>query len=350
MKDYLTEYASRTKLSHDPNNTAWIRSSTTYGKKILQSHGWMPGTFLGARDANCSVSSSVASLPHFKVVLKDNSHGLGARDGANCGNGKCTGLDVFQGILGRLNGQNEPQFETQGNCSDYQMKNIHQESRTGAIQFVSGGFLEGTRQDEPMEEQMMKPICFNEGSLLKGDDDVQQVQTQLEYEDKTPIYTKPSNPCKHKNSRKRRARGNQAVANGSKVIGKENGRCNIPDDRGHHKKKSSPMIDSDPLELRTAARQVDEEERNIKSRIERELEQTVLAEKRKALVDVPAGFLQETQSPNPFTPLTVFRSRTSQPLEGRHAVRQRHIRQMKMAITDSKALNEVSRVLRMCEV
>ncbi|MCJ1423135.1 telomerase inhibitor [Sticta canariensis] len=346
----LGQARRRAKLAHDPNNTAWSRSSTTYGHKILQSHGWTPGSFLGARHAVRSVSPSVAKLPEVKIVLKDDNLGLGARGGVNCGNERCTGLDVFQGILGRLNGQNEPQSERKRKLGEDQMNNVNQERPIRFVRFVSGGFLGGTRKEEPKEEHMMKPISLNKESLLTADDGVQQVQTQLECEDSTTSHTEPWNPREPKSSWKRRARGDRTVTNGSKLSGGEQHSCTIPvpDDQGNHKKKSSSVIDSVPLDLHTAARRVDKAERKLKKRKKRETEQATLVEKQKTLVDVPAGFHPKLQSLNTFDPAVMLDSvpRTSQPLEGRHAVRQRYIRQKKMAIMDSKALNEVRRELK----
>lgn len=350
MNDHLTARVRRTKLAHDPNNTAWSRSSTTFGQKILQSHGWTPGSFLGTRRAVHSVSPSAARLPDVKIVLKDDNLGLGAKGGVSCGNGPCTGLDVFQGILGRLNGQNEPQPERQGKISEDRINNVNQKRAIGSVRFVSGGFLGGTRKEEPKKEHVMKSISLNKESLLTADDAVQQVQTQPEYEDKTPSHAEPSNPRELKSSWKRGARGNRTVANGSKLTGGEQHSCTIPipDDQGYHKKKPSSVIDSVPLDLHTAARRVDKAERKLKKRMKRETEQATLVEKQKTLVDVPAGFNPKLQSLNTFDPAVMLHSvpRTGQPLDGRHAVRKRYIRQMKMAIMDSKALNEVRRELK----
>lgn len=232
------------------------------------------------------------------------------------------------------------------------MKNVHQESRTGVVGFVSGGLLGGTKQDKLLEENVIKPVLFSKGLLLNGDDGVQQAQTQLECEDKTPNHREPSNPLEHKDRRTRRATGNRAVANESKSLGEGQYRCTIPDDQGHHKKKSSLVVDSDSLDLCTAGRRVDKVDRKSKRKMKREVKQAVLVEKRKTSIDVPAGPFQETQSPIPFAPGTVLRSvsRTEQPMGGRHAVRQQYIKQKKMAILDSKALNEVGRVSIMREV
>lgn len=264
---------------------------------------------MGATNTIRSGSPSTASPPQVKIVLKDNNLGLGAKGGANCAQGQCTGLDLFQGILGRLNGQNKPQVEMQGKCSEDRMKNVHQESRSRSVRFMSGGFLGGTRYEELMDDHKMEPASVIKESLLKAHDRVQQVQTQLECEDKTRVHPEPSNPPVCKDSRKQRVRGNRVIANGSKFIGKKKYRCINPNDQSNHQEKSTSVVDSGPLDLHTAARRIDDKvERNLKRSMKREMEQAELVEKRKALVDVPKGGFQEMQSPNPSPLVTVLHS------------------------------------------
>ena len=124
----------------------------------------------------------------------------------------------------------------------------------------------------------------------------------------------------------------------------------IPDDQGYHRKKSSSVIDSIPLDLHTAARWVDTAECKLMKRMKRKTEQATLVEKQKTLVrvNVPAAFYQTMQFLDTFDPAVILHSvpRTSKPLERRQAVRQCYTRQKKMAIMDSKALNEICRELR----
>ena len=128
------------KLSHDPNNTAWSRSATKYGQKILQSHGWTTGELLGASGAPLL---SAASASHIRITSKDDNLGLGAKNEAANDNNQATGLDVFQDLLGRLNGRSttdlgkDPIHRSKLRCSAY----IDQ--RWGGFRFISGGLLVG---------------------------------------------------------------------------------------------------------------------------------------------------------------------------------------------------------------
>ncbi|KNG84077.1 protein pxr1, partial [Aspergillus nomiae NRRL 13137] len=85
----------RTKISHDPNNTNWSRSTSGYGHKIMSSQGWTPGSFLGARNAAHADMFTAASASHIRVVVKDDTLGLGARSKRDPLN-EPTGLDAFK--------------------------------------------------------------------------------------------------------------------------------------------------------------------------------------------------------------------------------------------------------------
>ena len=100
----------RSKLSHDPNNTAWARSTDSFGHKILTAQGWKPGDYLGARDAEHASHYTAANASHIRVLLKDDNLGLGARRSGGSGagggaNAETFGLSQLAGLLGRLNGK-----------------------------------------------------------------------------------------------------------------------------------------------------------------------------------------------------------------------------------------------------
>ncbi|KAF2454905.1 hypothetical protein BDY21DRAFT_399035 [Lineolata rhizophorae] len=97
----LSAPKKRTKLSHDPNNTAWARSTTRFGHRILTAQGWTPGSFLGARDARHAAHYTAGSAAHVRVALRDDNLGLGAERKA----AENFGLAAFRDVLGRLNGE-----------------------------------------------------------------------------------------------------------------------------------------------------------------------------------------------------------------------------------------------------
>ncbi|KAG0671987.1 telomerase inhibitor [Maudiozyma exigua] len=92
------------RFGNDPRNTNWSNDTSRFGHQQLQRFGWKPGMGLGMSPMNSHTS-------HIKVHLKDDNVGLGAKISKNkkredeFDNGECAGLDVFQRILGRLNGK-----------------------------------------------------------------------------------------------------------------------------------------------------------------------------------------------------------------------------------------------------
>nr|A1CD56.2 RecName: Full=Protein pxr1; AltName: Full=PinX1-related protein 1 [Aspergillus clavatus NRRL 1] len=130
----------RTKISHDPNNTTWSRSTDGFGHRILKAQGWTPGSFLGPRNAAHSDLFTTASASHIRVVLKDDNLGLGARPKRGLLD-EPTGLDAFKGLLGRLNGKSETQLVVEQQKRDDIKLARYAAAKWQAVRFVSGGLL-----------------------------------------------------------------------------------------------------------------------------------------------------------------------------------------------------------------
>ncbi|KAF4152080.1 hypothetical protein CNMCM8927_008812 [Aspergillus lentulus] len=130
----------RTKISHDPNNTSWSRSTDGFGHRILKAQGWTPGGFLGARNATHSDLFTTASASHIRVVLKDDTLGLGARPKRDLLDGP-TGLDAFKGLLGRLNGKSDTQLEAEQQKRDDAKLARYAATKWQTVRFISGGLL-----------------------------------------------------------------------------------------------------------------------------------------------------------------------------------------------------------------
>jgi Pin2-interacting protein X1 len=131
--------ATRTKqrFGLDPRNTAWSNDTSRFGHQFLEKFGWKPGMGLGLSPMNSNTSN-------IKVSIKDDNVGLGAKlkrkdKKDEFDNGECAGLDVFQRILGRLNGKESKISEE----LDTQRKQKIIDGKWG-IHFVKGEVLAST--------------------------------------------------------------------------------------------------------------------------------------------------------------------------------------------------------------
>ncbi|KAE8364176.1 protein pxr1 [Aspergillus caelatus] len=130
----------RTKISNDPNNTNWSRSTSGYGHKIMSSQGWTPGSFLGARNAAHADMFTAASASHIRVVVKDDTLGLGARSKRDPLD-EPTGLDAFKGLLGRLNGKSDADLEAEQKKREDAKIARYAATKWHTVRFISGGLL-----------------------------------------------------------------------------------------------------------------------------------------------------------------------------------------------------------------
>lgn len=141
----LLTSARRLKLSNDPNNTKWSKDTGGFGHKIMTSQGWQPGEYLGAKDAPHAEFHTEANASHIRVQLKDDTLGIGAKKGSGLEQGECVGLDVFQMLLGRLNGADEDELAREQRSREDLKRAIYTEKKWGSIRFISGGFLIGDK-------------------------------------------------------------------------------------------------------------------------------------------------------------------------------------------------------------
>lgn len=136
----------RVKLSHDPNNTAWTIShsdpTSSFGSRYMHKSGWTPGTALGAS----SIPISQATSSQVRIAVKDDTLGLGASLKSRNVEHQRTGLDAFQGLLGRLNAKDESELKQAEEKIENKKLAMFAQGRWGGMVFVPGGLLV---QDEP---------------------------------------------------------------------------------------------------------------------------------------------------------------------------------------------------------
>ncbi|RDA83782.1 hypothetical protein CP532_5179 [Ophiocordyceps camponoti-leonardi (nom. inval.)] len=152
---------SRRTRSQDPNNSKWMRDTSTYGQKIMRAQGWESGQLLGAQNTATSKLHSQASAACIRVTLKDDVRGLGYSQAAE---DRVTGLDVFSDVLSRLNGKSEEEVTMKKQERLVLQSNMYLQQKWGIVNFVRGGFLVGDVPEEKKDEEEGEDIMRKKGT------------------------------------------------------------------------------------------------------------------------------------------------------------------------------------------
>jgi Pin2-interacting protein X1 len=285
-------FHSKTKISHDPNNTKWARSTSGFGHRIMSAQGWTPGNRLGAKDAAHAEHLTSASISHIKVTLKDDNLGLGARVGRE---GQPTGLDAFKGLLGRLNGKSDVELQVEQRKRDDVQLARYVALKFQEVRFVRGGLLTQEKlqrlPETPKEEQANKKT-----ETTSSDENT---ESATEKSSKSKSKSKSSK----KSSKKTRSQSDEADSSSSDKKKKKKS------------KKRKAEEDDDESEITTKRRASTPEDKPS-------------TQSKPQMPTVPAVTLGERR-----------------PI-GRQVFRGRHIAQKKRALMDDKSLNEVSSGIR----
>ncbi|KAL8807494.1 MAG: hypothetical protein Q9182_000659 [Xanthomendoza sp. 2 TL-2023] len=311
----------RAKISHDPNNTAWTRSPSRFGQKLLLSQGWKPGTSLGA----CSgpYIDKSASISHLRVTLKDDNLGLGARNGALDDDRPTTGLDGLQDLLGRLNGKGTEMLETEQRSRADARRVVYSERRWGFENFVSGGFLVGDRiqRSEETSIEIQSPIVsvMESRPRMKHDND-----------------TSKRDQAKRKRARESKSSGsiNTTVSKDQPI--KDSSTDVIENIDRLEEAKGSDIVGRHKLKEQHRFEKAERKAQRRAQKAERTATKALTESSRGPAEAVTSTVELEKKTPA-ITPAKheTFRS------YGRHAARQRSLQHKKMSLADQKALNEV---------
>lgn len=104
----------------------------------MLSQGWVKGQGLGAQDRKGFNSYDGAKV---KVSFKDDNLGLGASLKSKNIEHSRTGLDAFQGLLGRLNGKSDAELEKVEKKIEDRKLAMFAQGKWGGMVFVPGGLL-----------------------------------------------------------------------------------------------------------------------------------------------------------------------------------------------------------------
>lgn len=335
----------RTKLSHDPNNTHWSGDVANFGHKMLLSQGWTPGSNLGAIDAPHAHLHTSASFSHIRVALKDDNLGLGAKRGSGILAGECTGLDVFQSLLGRLNGKNEETLETEQRALQDLKRARYVDGKFGTLHFVSGGVLVGDKIQDLIEGEKRRVAA----ELLSPTLPI------VSANEPARSLFQSKKPPKHDKVLRKTFVGTEPVPEIKKGLqGSSEESCLEPaaevveveelrdyDTRPVSKPDNGVTTDKAERMREKAQRKLDRRKRKV-ARAIRRAARAARAEVSDGVVNVLARANEADDTVTSATrPLMPVVSRAVATMGGRHAVRQRYIMQKRRAVMDPKALNEI---------
>ncbi|KAL5047488.1 hypothetical protein BDW71DRAFT_180238 [Aspergillus fruticulosus] len=268
----------KTKISHDPNNTNWSRSTSGFGHKILSSQGWTPGSFLGARNAAHADMFTAASASHIRVIVKDDTLGLGARSKRDLLD-EPTGLDAFKGLLGRLNGKSDAELQADQRKREDVKLARYAATKWQAVRFISGGLL--TQEKDESKEAPKR-------TSMTG--------------------AKDTNP----------ANGNCADNETGAVDVSE---VSKPNDRRDRDNRDKNQKEKERKDRRDKKDKKDKQEKKEKK--EKKRKRAEQQEDSDNSLPAPSDSVKERRPP------------------GRHMIRGRHIAQKRKALMDEKSLNEI---------
>lgn len=358
----------RGKLSTDPNNTAWAKSTTSFGHKMLSKQGWKPGDFLGAENASHASHYTAANASHIKVMLREENLGIGAKIGTQ--NAETFGLSMFSGLLGRLNGKEEDRAVMQK--KEETLRDVQLKLKYGNMNFVSGGMLVGDK----MQEVKTDLGHLKDGGVVAVQDSNKRKAGSdgSEEDEKSAKKRRKAEEKEKKKKKEKKANGTAAAIKEMKRQRKLEAGSDIPppskespeqeadsssttssssedEQESKRRKKAERKTSRSPKRATTSSSDVkDDEKARLKEekRARQEERRKRKEEKRakraaKALKSSSTIITKTTTIQPGSTTESETQSGTSTPtfLGGRQAVRHRYIMQKRMAGASAQALQEI---------
>ncbi|KAI9717307.1 MAG: hypothetical protein M1812_004834 [Candelaria pacifica] len=369
----LSGSRKRAKISNDPRNTNWSRSTSTFGHKILTAQGWTPGSFLGAQDASHAEFHTEANASHIRVAMKDDNLGVGAR-GSRQPEGECVGLDAFQGLLGRLNGKSDQTLEKEQQSRNDVKRVLYTERRWGGMHFVKGGLLVGDKIETALPPTTHQSAVLTEQNATRdpavatdANGDGESRTLRRKRKDRPKAEERSVNPAIEKESLQDTElaidpQGTQVTETDKPFVAK------VPlSDRNLKKQRRQKNADSLAMPVGVPARvflsstrnaeelsqeKLDKAKRKSERRERRERKRLRKEQRTARIEGVQSSISNQRISKHVVSDVggsaavTTKEQVTAVPatscmLTGRHSVRQRHIQHKKMAVMDPRALNEI---------
>ncbi|KAK7532215.1 uncharacterized protein J3D65DRAFT_636113 [Phyllosticta citribraziliensis] len=337
---------NRFKISADPNNTTWSKNTDRFGHKILTKQGWTPGEFLGAKDANHSGHYTAANASHIRVQIKDDTLGLGRKKGS--AENDNFGLSLFQGVLGRLNGKSDAELKTESAARKRLESRLYGGSGT---QFVFGGYLVGDKIEDLKKNVVADKTSKSQAGISpsedgkpekkrkrSGDDEeAPKLKKKNRKSDLKAEYSATSSPDDSEEESKKKAKSKKSKRSKSKdkALSSESENTSATERKDKNK-------ESEDKKARKEAKKALKAEKRAKKKARRLEKEKRKQDKAKKDAESDSSSSSESEADVPAKDSTAAAKTGGVAFAGnRLAVRQRYIRQKKMASMDTQALKEI---------
>ncbi|KAF9730662.1 telomerase inhibitor [Paraphaeosphaeria minitans] len=337
---------NRSKISNDPQNTTWANNTERFGHKILTSQGWTPGASLGATDAAHKAHYTAASQSHIRVFLKDDNLGLGAKRGSE--RAENFGLAGFASILGRLNGKEEEVKKEEERQEKIQQR-AYVYKKFGMMNFVSGGYLVGDKIEKGVKKEVEVNVEVKSEPESSDNEVVEKKSKKRKRSGEEEIKKEDEEEPNLKRKKKSVSLREEAAKEDAALEATSKSKKDKKDKKDKNSKSASetPATDSEPLSDK-ARRKAEKRARKEKKKLKKALKKAAKeAAKSNPTTEDPSSESESESEEESTSASSVPTTGTSTPSgltynpRGMHAVRQRYIRQKKMASMDPQALKEI---------
>ncbi|EXJ79074.1 hypothetical protein A1O3_08575 [Capronia epimyces CBS 606.96] len=311
----------------------------------MAKHGWKEGQSLGNRNSIHVGISDVDRLAAARVgvLFKDDNLGLGAKRKSKDVEAQRTGLDAFQGLLGRLNGKSDAELKKQEQKVEDRKLAMYVRGRWGGMVFVRGGVLVGDRQKEETVNKAGEDEIKMDGTDGDGDgqdaelgdkDEQRREEEKRRRKEERRIRREEKASRKAAKKAKREAReGNDKDSDAEQM--------STPAVPVHSHKSPLTRASDEPVSSADSASETEAAGQKRK----RGRSSTTIAEKtpaegqRQKSVLGDMNVTQQQQSGTSVRPATTKLNLNLR--NGRHLLRGRNIQAKKMAFSDLKGLDEI---------
>lgn len=167
----------------------------------MQKSGWTPGTALGASSVPIPVSQSTAS--QVKIRIKDDTLGLGANLKSRDIEAQRTGLDAFQGLLGRLNAKDGQELKAVEEKIENKKLAMFAMGRWGGMVFVPGGVLV---QEDPTKKKKVEVQSADASASESEEQKEEDLSENSEDNDSETAPTKASSKSRSKSKASKKSK------------------------------------------------------------------------------------------------------------------------------------------------